>query len=400
MPRDRPGAHPEGQLEITPEDEVGPVAPGYDPHMKGEGRRWPDVLPVVVLTVAGIAMTLDPPSGEKTIWDTLLVPTVTLPVLWWRRAPFAAAIAISVGMVVSGIPTFDQLRCGFAFPGALLILFGLGSREERGRGLIGLAAIEAGSVFLIFTDPQLDLGAAFVLVLAAGIWGAGRFFQARTKVVAELSERQRDLEQTREETARVAAEVERAKVAADLDVAARERIREVVDLARAGEASAGASPDDFQRIEREGRESLNQMRELLGVLRSDERSASPRPTLAQLETLLERARAGGRPVELRIEGERRPLPTGVELAAYRVIQHALEAFGVGNGGQASVSLRYGDSDLELEVSGEAGAEKIQGSALDAARERVNAHGGAFATRAEPGGRALISAALPVAVPSG
>jgi signal transduction histidine kinase len=368
--------------------------------MKGERRLWPDVLPVVVLTAAGIAMTLDPPSGEKTIWDTLLVPTVTFPVFWWRRAPFAAAIAIAVGMVVSGIPTFDQLRCGFALPGAMLILFGLGSRDERDRSLIGLAAIEAGIVFLMFTDPQLDIGGAFILVLAVGVWGAGRFYRSRTTVAAELSERTRDLEQTREEAAQLAAEVERAKVAAGLDVAARDRIRTVVEMAREGEAGGEASPQDFQRIEREGRESLNQMRELLGVLRSDVRDTSPRPTLAQLETLLERARAGGRAVDLQVEGSRRPLPTGVELAAYRVVQHSLEAFGVGEGEAATVRLRYRDDDLELEVTGATPDEQLEEAALDAARERVSAHGGAFSATAQAGGMTLVRAELPLAVPSG
>ena len=368
--------------------------------MKGERRLWPDLLPVVVLTIAGVLMTLDPPNGEQTAWDTILVPTVTVPVFWWRRDPFAAAIAIAAGMLVSGFPTFDQLRCGFALPGAMLILFGLGSRDERDRGLAGLAAVEAGIVFLMFTDPQLDLGGVFILVLAAGVWGAGRFYRSRTKVAAELTERTRDLEQTREEAAQLAAEVERAKVAADLDVAARDRIRSVVEMARVGEAASEASPEDFERIEREGRESLNQMRELLGVLRSDAQDTSPRPTLAQLENLLERARARGRAVDLRVEGARRPLPTGVELAAYRVVQYSLEAFGVKEGGPATVRLRYRDRGLELEVTGGTPSQELEKTALDAARERVSAHGGAFTTTAQPGGMTLVRAELPLAVAGG
>jgi signal transduction histidine kinase len=376
------------------------MGPGYDPHMEKERRLWPDLLPVVLLTALGVFITQGPSNDDAGIVSTLLVPLVTVPVFWWRRAPLAAAIALSAGMVLSGIPTFDQIRCGFAFPAAFLVLFGLGSRDTRNRGLIGLGAVAAGMVFIMFTDPQIDIGGAFILVLAAGVWGAGRFFQSRTEAAAELSERTRDLQRTREETAQVAAEVERAKVAADLDVAARDRIRAVVQMAREGEEAAQGSPEDFQRIEREGRESLNRMRELLGVLRSDVRDTSPRPTLAQLETLLERARAGGRAVELRVEGQRRPLPTGVELAAYRVIQHALEAFGVASGEVATVSLRYGGSDLELEVTGPTPTDKREASALDAARERVNAQGGFFIATPESAGRTLLRAELPLAVPSG
>ena len=369
--------------------------------MKAPRSLWPDVVPVILLTALGVVITQSPSNNDDAgIVSTLLVPLVTVPVFWWRRAPFAAALGLAVGMVLSGIPTFDQIRCGFAFPAAFLVLFGLGSRDSRDRGLVGLAALAVGMLFIMFTDPQIDIGGAFILVLAAGVWGAGRLYQSRTRVATELGERTRDLERTREETAQLAAEVERAKVAADLDVAARDRIRKVVQMAREGESAAQGSPEDFERIEREGRESLNQMRELLGVLRSDDRDTSPRPTLAQLEALVERARAGGRPIELRVEGERRPLPTGVELAAYRVVQHALEAFGVASGERATVSLRYGDSDLELEVAGATPAGRLETSALDAARERVNAHGGAFTATAQAGGRTLLRAELPLAVPSG
>lgn len=369
--------------------------------MKTEDRLWPDILPVVLLTLAGIGITQDPASGDGTFVDTLLVPTITVPVFWWRRAPLAAAIAIAIGMVISGIPTFDQTRCGFALPGAFLILFSLGFREERYPGLIGLAAIEAGIVFLIFTDSQLDPGAAFLLPLAAGVWGAGRVYRSRTRVADELAARTQDLEQTREETAQLAAEVERARVAADLDVAARDRVRGIVEMARNEEAHPEHAPAEaFEEIEREGRESLNQMRELLGVLRSDERDTSPRPTLAQLETLLERARAGGRAVDLRVEGQRRPLPSGVELAAYRVVQHALEALGVASGARATVGLRYGESDLQVELSGVAVSGERAELALDAARERVAAHGGQFSAKPQRDGRILVRAELPVALASG
>jgi hypothetical protein len=368
--------------------------------MKAVRGLWPDLVPVVLLTALGVAIT-DPSSGDDTIVGTLLVPTVTVPVFWWRRAPLAAAIGISIGMIVSGIPSFDQIRCGFAIPGALLILFSLGSREELRRGLTGLAAVEGGVVFLLFTDPRLDAGAAFFLPLCAGLWGAGRLFRSRTQVAAELAERTRDLERTREETAQLAAEIERAKVAADLDVAARDRVRSVVEMARRGEEAADEmSREAFEEIEREGRESLNRMRELLGVLRSDERDTSPRPTLAQLEVLLQRARAGGRPIELRVEGNQRPLPSGVELAAYRVVQHALEALGVASGERATVALRYLPSELKLEVSGAEPSGAPEESALDAARERVAAHGGEFSTTPQGVGRVLVRAELPLALPSG
>jgi signal transduction histidine kinase len=370
--------------------------------MKKPRSLWPDLLPPILLTAAGLAMTQDPSSGDGTFWDTVLVPLVTVPTFWWRRAPMVAAGGFAIGAVLSGIPTFDQIRCGFAFPGALLILFSIGQREELRRSLAGLATVLAGVIFILGTDSQVDLaGGAFIVPLMTIVWGAGRVFGSRTRVARELAARTRDLEQTREETAQLAVEVERAKVAADLDVAARDRVRSVVDMARRGEAAPDAdSQEAFEEIEREGRESLNQMRELLGVLRSDERDTSPRPTLAQLEALLERARAGGRAVDLRVEGSRRPLPGGIELAAYRIVQHALEALGVGEGEPASVALRYSDSNLELEVTGGTPTGEPAESALDAARERVATYGGTFSTTPQGAGRVLVRAELPLALARG
>ena len=107
------------------------------------------------------------------------------------------------------------------------------------------------------------------------------------------------------------------------------------------------------------------MRELLGVLRSDGHDTAPRPTLAQLEALL----GAPRRTRSRVEGRRRALPAGVELAAYRTIELALEAFGGACDGPVGVRLRYLATALELEVDGPLPARASAG-ALDAARERV------------------------------
>jgi hypothetical protein len=205
----------------------------------------------------------------------------------------------------------------------------------------------------------------FSFPLCIGVWAGGRVVRARDRVAGQLAERSGLLERQREQTAQLAVEVERTRLATDLDSAARVRLRGIIDLADGGERACIADPEHgrelFARIERMGRDSLNEMRSLLGVLRSDERaSRSPRPTLAQIDTLLAEARAGGRLVDLEIEGERRLLPGGVELAAYRALQHALVAVRGAAGEPATVQLRYLPGALELEVRGfptEGGAPK-------------------------------------------
>jgi hypothetical protein len=244
--------------------------------MRSRAGGWLDLGPALVFTAVGLVITLQPDNGDGTVVDTLLMPAATLPVIWWRRAPLGAAIAIAVGMVISGAPTFDQVRCGFAIPGAMLILFSVAAREERRRALLGLVAIELGVASLLFTDSVLDItegpfvpGALFPLVLCAAVWGAGRLFRSRARMVAELADRTAALERAREQTAQLAAESERIRLAGVLDVAVRDRLRAIVELAAARDGPSATFDDaraTFEWIEREGRDSLHRMRQLLGLL--------------------------------------------------------------------------------------------------------------------------------------
>lgn len=363
-------------------------------------RWWLDWAMAAALTAIGIGLTLDPDNGDGTIVDSLVIGAVTLPVIWRRRAPLAAAAALAAGTVLSGIPTFDQVRCGVAIPAALLILYSVAARRPRDPALGALALILAGMVVLLFTDPQLDVGAAFILPLCAGVWWTGRLVRSRDRVAAELAERSRLLAQTREDQARLAVEGDRATIAADLELAAQRPLRAMVELADTGVVQADGNPglarERFASIERQGRESLNEMRQMLGALRSDERDTAPQPTLADLDALLVRARQAGIAVELTASGERRPLPAGIELAAYRVVQHALEALPGAEHGTVHVGLRYLPAAIELVIRGPL----ADGPALAAARERVAAHGGSFSREHGAGLACVLRSRLPAASAGG
>jgi signal transduction histidine kinase len=371
------------------------------------GRLVLDLVICVALLAFGVRVTTRSDLANGTILDTLLLPTVVLPLLLRRRWPFAAAVALSVGTVISGIPTFNQFRLGVAIPAAMLILFPLASQCELRRAVTGLGLVLAGMVFVGLTDRVLrgNGGVAAMVLFSFPLclvsWGAGRAARSRDRLADQLAERSELLERQRERTAQLAVEVERTRLASDLDTAARVRVREMIELAQHGERLLTTDLESvrevFARLEQMGRGSLNEMRELLGVLRSDERgSRSPRPTLAQIETLLEEARAGGRPVDLEVEGDRRPLPSGVELAAYRALQHSLVAISGSGDEPATVKLRYQPNSLELEISGVPGEGAGAEAALVAARERVTAYGGSLTIDTPAGGR-VLRAQLPVAV---
>jgi signal transduction histidine kinase len=391
---------------------------GYDrPVETGARRRWLaiDAAICVALFAFSLPVTMHAyapdGAGAGTALDSLLLPAVILPILLRRRDPFAAAVLFAVGCVVSGIPTFDQFRLGAAVPAGMLILYSVATRTQRAQAVRGLTLVLAGMVFIGFTDVVLDdeggpIGfVVFAFPLCIGVWIAGRIVRSGEHMAAQLAEKSRLLQRQREETAALAVEVERTRLASDLDAATRARVRELIELAASAERLDGTDPKElrgaFALIEQIGRESLNELRGLLGVLRSDERGErAPRPTLAELDTLLGEARAGGRLVDFEVEGERRPLPGSVELALYRAVQHALVAIRGDEHEPATVQLRYLPAAVDLEIRGFPIDGSGAAAALAAARERVTAHGGTFVSEAVLPARRVLRARLPVVVASG
>jgi signal transduction histidine kinase len=366
-----------------------------------------DLLFCGALLAFGLSVTTRADLANGTIVDTLLLPTVVLPVLVSRRWPFAATVVLFAGAVISGIPTFDQFRFGLAIPVAMLTLFRLASRCALRPALVGLAFALAAMVFVGETDQVVSRtgGLAgmilFSFPLCVVCWGAGRAAWSRDRLAEQLAAQSEQLERQRERTAELAVEVERTRLATDLDLAARGRVRTMIELAEQGTQLFVWDPErvreTFAQIERMGRESLNEMRDLLGVLRSDERgSRAPRPTLAEIDELLAEARAGGRLVDIELQGQRRPLPLGIELATYRALQHALVAVSGAPGEPTTVKLRYLPDSLELEVAGVPSEDERAPAAFAAARERIVAQGGSFASDGGSGTR-VLRATFPVAM---
>jgi signal transduction histidine kinase len=368
-----------------------------------------DVLICAALVGFGVSVTTRSDLANATIVDTLLLPAVALPILLRWRWPLAASVALLAGAVVSGVPTFDQFRLGVAIPAAMLIAFSLASRCDVRDALVGLWLLLAAMVFVGLTDRVLrnngGLGAMvlFSFPLSLASWGAGRAAWSRDRLAEQLVERTELLTTRRELTAELAVEVERTRVASELDITARVRLTEMIEVAERSEQSSTGdverAREAFARIERMGRESLNEMRDLLGVLRSDERgSRSPRPTLAEIDALLDEARARGRLVDLELQGDRRPLPLGVELATYRALQHALVAVSGAAEEAVTIELRYLPDSLELEIRGAPTAGAHAEAALVAARERIVAQGGRFSSD-DPGRSRVLRAAIPIEVVS-
>jgi signal transduction histidine kinase len=177
---------------------------------------------------------------------------------------------------------------------------------------------------------------------------------------------------------------------------------------------AGAAEDVFERdpaavlepiraVQETGRAALVEISRLLGLLRDDgaELGLAPQPRLDDLGELAEQMRTAGLIVALRLEGEPRPLPLGVDLSVYRIAQEALtNTLKHADGAAAELVLRYRERDVELEVTDDgAGTENGHrgGHGLIGMRERVAVFGGTLEAGRRPEGGFRVLARLPLQV---
>ncbi len=148
---------------------------------------------------------------------------------------------------------------------------------------------------------------------------------------------------------------------------------------------------------------MTEMRRVLGVLRSGDeaRTVAPQPGLGAVDELVERVRQAGLAVELVREGAPRPLATGVDLSAYRIVQEALtNTLRHAGASSATVVLRYRDDSVEVEVTDDghgaaaAGSNGQPGHGLVGMKERVALYGGELAAGPREGGGFAVHARLP------
>jgi signal transduction histidine kinase len=246
-------------------------------------------------------------------------------------------------------------------------------------------------------------------------WVLGDSLRTRRAYFDQLEERATRLEKEREAQAKVAVAAERARIARELHDVVAHNVSVMVVQADGAAYVLDAAPDQakqaLETISSTGRQALAEMRRLLGVLRTGDARESgeyvPQPDVDQIEDLVEQVRRAGLTVDFKIEGTARPLPSGVELTAYRIVQEALTNSRKHGGPEvgASVRLVYFDDGLGLlvEDDGRGAAHELyedggadgRGHGLIGMRERVGMVGGTLDAGPRPGGGFRISALLPL-----
>ena len=233
-----------------------------------------------------------------------------------------------------------------------------------------------------------------------------------SEIVRFRRERTDQIRRTRAEEERRQASEERLRIARELHDVLAHNISMINVQAGVALHLMDERPEQARTalaaIKDASKEALTEVRSVLGVLRQVDESAprSPAAGLARLDDLVARARVAGITVRLVTEGTPRPLPAGVDLAAFRIVQEALANVTrhAGPGVRATVRLRYSASELLVEVlddgRGAPGDLPTGGDGIPGMRERVAALGGSISTgpRAGAGGFRVL-ARLPVPRPA-
>ncbi|MGW0881047.1 sensor histidine kinase [Streptomyces sp. NPDC002671] len=264
--------------------------------------------------------------------------------------------------------------------------------------------------------------------------------RARRRYRRALEDRRWLLEREREAAARTAVSAERARIARELHDIVSHKVSLMVVQATAAREVLATLPDAaetaLEAVESAGRDAMTELRHLLGLLapspdgddgddggaeryaEGDPSGLAPQPSLRQLGTLIDRIAFAGLPVEVRISGEPRPLPPGIDVTAYRIIQEALtNTLKYGDGGTATVTVRYADHSLRVEVlnsgpsvlsADPASAGTVPdprtarddgaGRGLIGLRERTAVYGGHFEARRRIGGGYRVRARIPLERP--
>lgn len=324
----------------------------------------------------------DPLTGPKVVAAGLPL-LLDLPLLWRRERPLAVLL-----LVVTGVAG-HALVSGRASEGLHVVIpmtvaayavarYGLPRRAE-----VGLAAILGGYLVYLTQNHNVrygDIGerwaAAFFAAVFVVAWGAGGYTRGRHLARTEL-ERSRAAEQW----AATAVAEERSRVARELHDIVSHNLSVVVLQASGARAQGTGDDAALEKIESSGRRALNEMRSMLGVLRSaGDEPLAPLPGIADVPALVEGIRAAGLDVELSAD-DCSDLPPGLQLTAYRVVQESLtNTLRHAHATRCEVTLSRTRESLTIEVVDDGAASEAQpgvGHGLIGMRERCTLAGGAL-----------------------
>ena len=352
-----------GRLPVTPE--------------RGLRWRWFDPACAGVLLVAlEIGVLTGQHHNGPLALNMLAVASVALAAVWRRRSPvwFIVVVGVLAAVMNAFLTTLDHSPLLAAYL-LLVPAYTVAAWLSLRQAVLALAFLLGSAVMsglIVHHQPLGNLaGAAFTISAA---WAAGRAIRARRELTSELQRTSAQLVAEREDRAQLAVAGERSRIASELHAIVARSVAAMVVQAEGARSMLANDPARADiamgAIEDTGRQTLAEMRRLLGVLRhgDDRAGREPQPGAAQVYALIQRARERGQSVELRVDGEPGTLAAAVDLGLYRILEDALDSARRYRVAGVAVTLRFREEDLELRLA--ARCHGPNAWPTDAMRERI------------------------------
>jgi signal transduction histidine kinase len=349
-------------------------------------------------------------AAEPSFFGTVLVLLATLPIAFRRRFPIHVLAFITSAQFLAEVIQIE----GSGWVGVLIAVYSVAAHTNGTRRVHALLAFGCACVSLIivgYVRGELPLGGVIsTVVFLVGAFILGDNLQRRRQHVMDLGERAERAERERDLTARHKVQDERNRIARDLHDVVAHSVSVMVIQSAAARRSINTDPaqavQTLIELEATGRQAMNELRNVLGVLRSeqpvgDEPDLVPQPSLADVRSLV-----AGDPtlhVELTEKGGPINVPSSVGLSLYRVVQEALtnvrKHAGPTQSVKVSVNVAYADTHVIVDIAddgrGASVATNAAGQGLIGMRERMALCGGSVHAGPRVGGGWLVSARAPV-----
>jgi signal transduction histidine kinase len=351
------------------------------------------------------------PPWLTAIWGALAV----IPLAWRREEPLwvwgISSVATLIALVNHGSP-------GFVVLAPLIALYTVATTCPRRVSLAtGAATVVGGTLAVVASRPRgvrwTEAGSAtpkllFPIVLVTAAWLIGDNLRVRRAYVAELEAKAARAQADRAADLARAAAAERTRIARELHDVVVHHVSVIAVQAGAARMLADQAGDTSESrqswlaVETTARTALAELREILGLLRSDREPSAltPAPGIDQLDRLIQLVRQAGLCVDARVEGTPVVLPPAVDLSGYRIVQEALTNV-LKHAGPVptTVVVRYDDDRLDIEVSNAgpvvpSSTQTVGGHGLEGMRERVALLGGSFEAHPRSSGGFAVVASMP------
>jgi hypothetical protein len=356
---------------------------------------WPGV--VTGMCVLGADAYASPDRGQPVAVNVVLAACMALPLIWRRRSPVWFLVAVNLlALPISNSVASDNDLFWVSTYVFVVPVWAAAAWSTWGPAVTGLVLAAGFNVGECLYWHAGGIPIAANLLFTGLLWFVGRVVRSQRLLAADLQRvhSRLEAEQQARELLQVAAE--RTRMVGQLQSLVAEQVSAMIVAAESTENVIGVDPAasaaSIAGVEQTGREALARLREILGLLRAehDPEPLSPLLGVGHLHDLVARYRQPGRPAELDVSGAPVPLPGGLDVLAYRIVEEVLATAG-DMASSAAVSLRFSKNILCLDF---VLARPLANWANPGTRAKIQRFGGSV-RRADVGAGEHITVELPL-----